>query len=127
MENLIIEKTKSSPKIFFDFATHQHYITGESYPENTSKFYKPVLDWIIEYLEKITDEVVVFNVELIYFNSSSSKILMDLFDLLDEACVQKKNISVNWIHDPEDEALMEYGEEFAEDLENLPIHIIERE
>jgi len=123
MENLQIEKTKSTPAIYFDIATNIHSINGESYPENTSAFYEPVINWIEDYIEQLDDKEVIFNIELIYFNSSSSKILMDIFDMLDEACEDGKNIIVNWLHDLEDEALKEYGEEFAEDVENLTFNI----
>ena len=44
--------------------------------------------------------------------------------MLDEACENGKNITLNWLHDKEDEALAEYGEEFAEDVENLKFNII---
>ncbi len=123
MENLIIEATKSSPYIELNCNSNVHTIKGESYPENTFAFYKPVMDWLEEYLENLEDKAV-FNIEFIYFNSSSSKILMDIFDLLDEACENGKSITVNWIYDEDNDASEEYGEEFAEDLENLEFNLV---
>jgi len=117
MENLQITQTKSSPEINFNTETNIHEISGESYPENTAQFYDPILDWINEYLKLEHTETIIFNIELIYFNSSSSKILLDIFDMLDNS--GNNNITINWIHDEEDEAMEEYGEEFEEEIEHI--------
>ncbi len=61
---------------------------------------------------------VRFDFELIYFNSSSAKVLMDLFDHLDASAGTGINIQINWHFDPEDDTMEELGQEFAEDLEH---------
>ena len=61
-----------------------------------------------------------------YFNSSTSKILMDIFDIFEEASESGKNIVVNWLYDSDNEAVQEYGEEFAEDFENLKFNLVEK-
>ena len=126
MNILMIEKTRSTPFIEFNPETHTHKIIGESYPENTNTFYKPVLSFLGEYLNLTIESPIVFEVELIYFNSSSSKLLMDIFDMLDDACKQGKKITVKWLYDEADEALQEYGEEFAEDSECLDFQIVSK-
>jgi len=126
VENLHIPATKSSPEINFDAQTNILAITGESYPENTTQFYESVFKWLDNYIETLQDQEVIFNIELIYFNSSSSKVLMDLFDILEEASEEDKNIIVNWIYDEENDASLEYGEEFAEDMESLSFNLVEK-
>jgi len=126
MENLYIEATKSSPEIDFKLENKTLSISGESFPENTSQFYEPVVQWLEEFLEQCNDEEVVVNMELIYFNSSSSKVLMDIFDTLEEASEDGKNIVVNWIYDEDNDASLEYGEEFAEDMESLTFNLVEK-
>jgi hypothetical protein len=64
--------------------------------------------------------------EIIYFNSSSSKALMNFFDLLDEAVAAGRKIAVNWIYDAGNESALEYGEEFKEDLESLEFNLVEK-
>ncbi|MDF1875499.1 DUF1987 domain-containing protein [Sulfurimonas sp. SAG-AH-194-I05] len=125
MQRLEIEKTKSSPQIDFNAQTHTHLIRGESYPENTTQFYTPILEWITMYLREGYEGEINFNIELIYFNSSSSKVLLDLFDILEET--NNNKIIVNWIHDEEDEAMEEYGEEFQEDIEHITFVIKTKE
>lgn len=126
MENLYIEATKSSPEIDFNKDTNTLSLKGESYPENTAQFYEPVFKWLESYLEELEDAQVNVNMELIYFNSSSSKALMDIFDTLEEASEDGKNIVVNWIYDEDNDAALEYGEEFAEDMESLTFNLIEK-
>ncbi|MZP28902.1 DUF1987 domain-containing protein [Heliobacterium undosum] len=124
MEKLLIEKTHSSPHIFFDSDAHVLTIEGESFPENTAKFYAPVFRWLQQYIAELQDEAARMEIDIVYFNSSTSKILLDMFHLLDEAVAKGKNITVHWRCRDENEMAIECGEEFKEDLRNLPFHII---
>ena len=126
MDNLIIEATKYTPEISFDCNKNLLEIKGKSYPENTSVFYKPVFDWLREYLGQDEKKDVTANIDLIYFNSSSSKILMDFCDILDEAASDGKPISVNWIYEEDDEDAFEFGEEFQEDLEFVTFNLVKK-
>ncbi len=124
MDNLSLEQTKLSPKIHFDAAHNVLELRGESYPENTAEFYSPVLSWLETYLEQLEAQAVTVNMEIIYFNSSSSKVLMDFFDMLDEAAEDGKNLTVNWYYDEENESALETGEKFQEDLETLTFNVV---
>ena len=126
MENLHIEATKSTPTIDFDAQKAILNISGESYPENTTQFYAAVFEWLEKFFEEVDDQEVTINIELIYFNSSSSKVLMDLFDMLEELSEDGKKIVVNWIYDEDNDASLEYGEEFAEDIESLTFNLKEK-
>lgn len=127
MKNLYIEATRTSPEIRFDCENHLLEIKGESFPEDTAEFYTPVLSWIEEYLNFIEKQKVIVNMELIYFNSSTSKIFMDLFDLLDESVKNGRHISLNWIYDEENENALLAGEEFKEDIESLEFNLIQKD
>ncbi|OQX09938.1 MAG: hypothetical protein BWK76_21470 [Desulfobulbaceae bacterium A2] len=126
MQELIIDATKSSPRIHFDPVRHVLEIRGESYPENATKFYTPVFAWLSEYLAGLGEEPVTVNVSISYFNSSSSKALMNLFDQFEEGCRSGRRITVNWYYDPENETALECGEEFKEDSCDLPFHLVAR-
>jgi hypothetical protein len=124
MENFSIEKGNSTPYINFDFASRTLTFKGESFPENSSKFYEPVTKWIDEYFTSIGDVETVFEFEIIYFNSSTSKIFMGLFSSLDSLSASGKKIKVNWRASEENETAIECGNEFKEDLDNLEFNII---
>ena len=126
MENFIVEETKCTPLIKLDASTGVFQLIGKSYPENTFEFYKPMMEWVESYLNNNESKKTVVNLEIIYFNSSSSKLLFDFFDLLEEAYNKGKRIEVNWIYDEENESALEAGEDFKEDFEELKFNLVEK-
>ena len=124
MDNLIIEETKTTPLINLDAQNREITLRGKSYPENTFEFYAPMMSWIEEYFESDILGRMVVNLEIIYFNSSSSKLFFDFFDLLEEAHNQGKRIEINWICNVKDEYTIDVAEDFKEDFEELNFNII---
>ncbi|MBF0471484.1 MAG: DUF1987 domain-containing protein [Gammaproteobacteria bacterium] len=125
MSVLNIAATKSTPQIHFDDKQDLLEIQGESYPENTPNFYAPIFAWLEEYLQQVGERAVTMNLEINYFNSSSSKVLTDLFDRLDEACRSGTPIVVNWRYHEENDMALEYGEDFQEEVEEITFNLIE--
>ena len=117
-DNINIAATDRSPEIDFDFATNTFEIKGESYPEDVSAFYGPILDSLDKHLESLDGAKVRFGFELIYFNSSTAKVLMGLFETLDEATEDGNEVLITWTYEKDDDTMEELGEEFAEDLEH---------
>lgn len=126
MENLHIEATKYTPEIKLDADKGLLAFSGKSYPENTFDFYQSVLNWITGYFEQETQKRTVVEMDIIYFNSSSSKLFFDLFDILEEADERGKEITVHWLYDAENENALEAGEDFKEDFEALDFTLIEK-
>ncbi|OQX23163.1 MAG: hypothetical protein BWK80_27360 [Desulfobacteraceae bacterium IS3] len=126
MEILKIESTKYTPEIYFDAEKNILSIIGESYPENTADFYAPVFSWLKKYLRQAGNETITVHIELTYFNSSSSKILLDFFDMFEEATSDGRQIMINWVYEKEDEETHQYGEEFQEDFESLTFNCIQK-
>jgi len=127
MENLKLEATKDTPEINFDAQQHLIEVRGKSYPENTAEFYSPIFTWMEKYLGQLKDEEVTVNVDIIYFNSSSSKVLLDFFETLENAASSGGNITVNWFYEEGDEDSLEFGEEFQEDFEALNFKVVQKE
>ena len=84
MSRYSVPATPSSPYINFDPDTMPFEIKGESYPENCWAFYGPMFDWLSSFFETANGAPVEIDMEIVYFNSSSSKTFMDLFEMLDE-------------------------------------------
>jgi len=122
MESLHIKATQYTPEIILDL-NGTITMTGKSYPENTFEFYKPVMEWLEEYFEENKSNTITVNLEIIYFNSSSSKLFFDFFDLLDENR-KGRELIVNWIYDEENESAEEAGEDFVEDFADLHIQLV---
>lgn len=124
MERLTVEATENSPAIDFDFEAGRFSITGESYPENVASFFNDIMSKLHSYLEDKSDGRIEFIFELIYFNSSTAKVLMEIFDSLEEAALRGVDVIVNWRYDPDDDMMMELGEEFAEDLDKATFNLV---
>jgi hypothetical protein len=123
MENLHIPATQRTPAVAFDFDSSHLKLSGESYPEDVTEFYQPVMTKLDAYLAGLGSGVCRFDFELIYLNSSSAKIIMTLMDKLDAAASKGASIDVYWYYDKEDDTMQELGEEFGEDLENAKFHL----
>jgi hypothetical protein len=125
MRKYQVQATSSSPYINFDPDEMFFEIRGESYPENCWAFYSPMFDWFREFLGGVTKTPVEIDMEIIYFNSSSSKTFMDFFDMLDEHASAGRSIVVNWRYHEENESAMECGEEFMEDVDGIRFNLVE--
>ena len=123
MENIKISATERTPEIDFDFSQNIFKITGESYPENVNEFYDNILEKLKNHLAQRSDATITFDFELIYFNSSTAKVLMELFDLMEETAESGNKVVVNWIYEEDDDHMEELGEEFGEDLEKATFHL----
>jgi hypothetical protein len=123
MKKVHIESTKYTPEILLDSENCVIEMRGKSYPENTFEFYKPVIEWLEEFLKNPPCKKLTVNMEIIYFNSSSSKFFFDFFDILYENR-DKIDIEINWIYDEENESAEEAGEDFIDDFEDLKINLV---
>jgi hypothetical protein len=127
MNNIQIEATERSPEIDFNFAENNFVMRGESYPEDVSEFYGEIIKQFNEYLTELESAEITFTFELIYFNSSTAKVLMGLFDQLDEIAEQGNKVIINWCFEADDDNMEELGEEFGEDLEHAEFNLVPRE
>lgn len=118
MQTYHLESTESTPEIILDFDKGSLLIKGESYPENVTKCYADLFDVLKKHLEGLNGADFTTTFELIYFNSSSVKILMNLFEMLEEAAEAGNYITIRWHYQDGDETIEEFGEEFGEDIEH---------
>ncbi|MDN0081143.1 DUF1987 domain-containing protein [Crenobacter sp. SG2305] len=121
MQNVYLAATSATPEVDFRFDSHRMSLKGESYPENAQAFYGPLLDAVGSYLAACRGANIQIDVQLAYFNSSSTKLLMSLFEQFNQAALAGNHVVVNWFHDEEDDTILEFGEEIAEDYPALEL------
>jgi hypothetical protein len=128
VELLYVEATRSTPVVRFDPEKARLVIVGESYPENAAKFYGPLFEWLEQFLstKPQQDREVVLDMELAYFNSSTSKILLNLFDRLDMAAAAGWRVTVNWLYRSENDVSKECGEEFLEEVKHMTFQLVQK-
>jgi hypothetical protein len=124
METLSLESTKKTPMVLLD-PGGKIRISGRSIPEDASKFYDGLLNWVLEYTAAPQDSTTV-DIELEYFNSGSAKFVMQILRELSELVHNGKELKVNWYYEEGDDDILERGEYYASILD-LKINFIETE
>ncbi|MBN1112141.1 MAG: DUF1987 domain-containing protein [Bacteroidales bacterium] len=123
METLTINGTLKTPEILLNAEKGMLEFKGRSIPENSTEFYKPVFDWINEYSKKPKSTTSV-KMHLEYFNTSSSKCILDIFKKLEKIKKAGNEVSINWYYDEDDEDMLEAGEDY-ESIIKIPFKMIE--
>ncbi|TAD99353.1 MAG: DUF1987 domain-containing protein [Bacteroidetes bacterium] len=103
MKAINIAKTADSPSIILDKANGLFEISGRSMPLNAQKFYQPVLDWLDKY-SKNPNPVTTFWFNLEYFNTGSSKLILDIFDRLEEM-KDRTEVNIRGFRDEDDQEM----------------------
>ena len=121
MELLSRVASISSPAVYFDPENGQLTMSGESYPENTFEFYAPIIGWLKAFVAE-TDFAITLTLELAYLNTGRVKWLVDIFDLLEDAFQEGRQVLIIWRYHKKNSRALETAEEFSEDL-MLPFQI----
>lgn len=120
MEDLLMTGTAKTPDVEFRADGHL-LLQGCSIPENAPEFYRPLLSWLEDYgrvAKPVTELTVKFN----YFNSSSSKALLQLIEQLSEIQTAEHKVQVRWLYEEGDDDNREAGEDYM-DVSKIPFTI----
>ena len=123
MNTLSIEGAPKTPTVRFDGAKGIIEIKGRSIPENSIEFYKPLVDWLEAYAKEAKPQTQV-NIQLEYFNTSSSKCILDVFKKLETIHKANQGVAINWFYDEDDEDMLEAGQDY-ESIIRIPFKMIE--
>jgi len=122
--NLEIAQTNTSPAVSADWESGRILIRGDSYPENSFELYHPLIKWVEAFLAGL-DRPLRLELELLYMNTSSVRVLMDILDLLESAFQKGRDVGVSWRYDIGNERVAELAVEFKEDC-TFPFDITAR-
>jgi len=125
METISIKGTAKTPTVEFDAESGKVEIKGRSIPENSIEFYKPLVDWLDTYATNPKEQTEV-NIQLEYFNTSSSKCILDVFKKLEVIHKDGSNVKINWFFEEDDEDMLEAGEDY-QSIIKIPFKMIETE
>jgi len=117
MKNLIIppdQREKFKPEVNFNAETGICEISGESFMEAPDMFYIPLINWLEEYISLINKKIQL-NIKLTYYNTNSSKFILQLLRLLSDYSNKDGEVEVNWHYSIEDEDMSEEIEEFSKE------------
>ena len=122
MNNLDIESTAKTPDINFNAATGVLVMQGRLIPEDPEKFFSLLDNWLTEYLPPAGIKTTM-RVRLYYYNSTSIKRLLHLFQRLERVQAQGHDIKITWEYEDGDEDAKMDGEDYKS-LLKIPFEII---
>lgn len=125
MGKISIDGTSKTPTVYFDAEEGVMELKGRSIPENSIEFYKPIVESLDEYSKSPKSKTDV-NIQLEYFNTSSSKCILDLFKKLESIHKGGNEVIINWHYEEDDEDMLEAGEDYQAIIK-VPFKMIEVE
>jgi hypothetical protein len=129
MDAILLEATQTTPKVIIDPASNKFEISGESRPENTAKFFAPIVSWFDGYRSVLffqknnfgKSKKLSIDFKLEYFNSTSAKFILDIFYQLEKIHKEGYEAEIIWHFDARDTDMKESGEEFSKYVPSLPV------
>ena len=112
-EKLIKNPKIDTPKVIFDSNTGELSIEGKSFPPDVTVVFNELIEWIDEYSGKPALKTVMV-LKLDYFNTASSKMIMDILYKMEELKKAGNDVLIKWYFPDDDEDMMETGKEYAE-------------
>jgi SiaC family regulatory phosphoprotein len=116
-----IQQTYSSPHFTIDINSGIIEIKGKSIMVNVKEFYYPIINSIKELAEKEINTIM--NIELEYFNTSSSKQIFDIFEILTKLS-RKVDVYINWYYEEDDDSIYDSGLDYSLMFKKLKFNLI---
>ena len=123
MDNLHIEGSPKTPSVKFDSNEGTLELKGRSIPENSVEFYQPLYEWLDGYSANNKPKTTI-DIKLEYFNTSSSKCILDIFKKLEAINGHGTEVQVNWFFEEDDEDMEEAGQDYQAII-GLPFNMVE--
>ena len=122
LEHLQLAGTLVTPSVDFDSASGLLTLSGVSMPEDMGRFYSPLLTWMRKYAEHPAPQTI-FRIEFSYFNTATSKVLLELFAICENIHENSHPVRIEWCYLADDLDMIEAGENY-EMLLRAPFHLV---
>ena len=131
MTKYYIEETEFTPEILLDADARHFSLKGVSRPEDVLKFYLPAINWVKDFEQELTIHpnlkyqinVIKVDFHLSYFNSASSKMLLQILENIKKFQSKGIDINVNWYYDEADEQMYDDGLDLSESID-IPFNFV---
>jgi hypothetical protein len=125
MDDLIIKGSHKDyfiPSVNFNSQTGICELSGESFLEDTVEFYNPLIKWLKDFTGNVK-KPLAFIIKLTYFNTSTSRCILDMLNVLKDYEEQGGEVVINWHFDENDVDMEEDIEDYMIDT-GLDINLI---
>ncbi len=114
MEHLYIDKSPHTPEVYFNIDDSKLCIIGRSFPEDAAQFYMPIMSWLENNIQEFENGFAI-DVQLEYYNTSSSKYLLKMFYFLEKYHEEHNYpVKVIWKYPSNDEDMKNAGLEYQQ-------------
>ncbi len=108
-----IKGTTDTPEVLVDPVKGLVKISGRSMPEDPKEFFAPIKERIESYAANpVSGSKVIFKFE--YFNTASSKIIMEIIDLVKAIGEKDDKVVYEWHYIEDDDDMLEAGEDYED-------------
>jgi hypothetical protein len=122
MEVISIKGTQETPEVLLDSSKGIFDISGKSLPEDVKEFYNPLLRWFDEYAKNPNNQTFL-KIKMDYFNTASSKMILELFEVVKKVHSSGKETVIEWYYQADDEDMQDAGQDYS-DLIEMPFKLI---
>jgi hypothetical protein len=126
MEPVYIEETEDTPKVILDPNEHTFRFEGNSYPENSAKFYGPLIEWLNDFVEQSELASATFDFNFDYFNTSSAKYILEILRLIEDFKDHGRECLIRWHYFEDDTDMLEAGEDYKDTID-VPFELVMKE
>ncbi len=116
MDVLSIKGTVETPEVNFDPNSGVFNLSGRSLPEDVKDFYNPLIKWIEGYAAS-PKPTTVLKVKMDYFNTASSKMLLEIFELFKDMQDNGSEVAIEWYYLEDDEDMEDAGQDYSDIVE----------
>lgn len=120
--DIINEKSNRMPGVTHDAESRLITISGEAYPEDVTASFDPIIESLSGILDTPESQPTEIRFELQYFNSGSSRKILEIIRLVAAAAAAHR---IAWVADPEDDEMIDHGNRFSRAVPDLEFTIIE--
>ena len=125
LSQLKIEETHNTPLILLDNQNGNFVFSGNSFPENSTSFYEPVMQWLDLY-EKQPNTKLIIDFMMDYINSSSAHMIFRIIKRIENITQKGCKAIVRWYYCGDDDDMYEEGLGYAEKV-SIPFEFYEYE
>ncbi len=122
MDVISIKGTQETPEVLLDSSKGVFELSGKSLPEDVKEFYNPILKWFDEYSKSPNKQTIV-KIKMDYFNTASSKMILELFEVIQKVHASGNETIVEWYYQEDDEDMQDAGQDYS-DLIEVPFKLI---
>jgi hypothetical protein len=114
--------SEDEPEIILDKAKKIIKFSGTSIPEDPDKLFKPVMNWVIQYVKSPNSETKI-EFRMDYYNSSTARFFVQMLEKFEELNEHYGNVRIIWNYKNDDVVMQERGEDLQAII-NIPFEFI---